>query len=117
LVISGEVFLLVLACGAVGALLAVGTVVRRKRPVLPAASEDRERLALRRSAQFDRSAATDLRERLMDDLKRHQAVRRHLQGHGGDDPDLAVLIQAVDRAERATRQQLADIEPWLGPGR
>jgi hypothetical protein len=111
-----ELFLLLVACGAVGALLAVGAVLRHKRSVLPAASEDRERLELRVDAQCDRTAATELRERLMDDLKRHQAVRRHLQRDSGNDPELAALIQAVDRAERATRQQIADIEPWLGSG-
>ena len=52
----------------------------------------------------------------MDDLKRHEAVRRHLRRDSGSDPDLAALMQAVERADQATRQQIAQIETWLGPG-
>lgn len=111
-----ELFLLLLACGAVGAILAVATVLRRRRTALPAASEDRERRELRLNAPFDRSAAMELRSRLLDDLKRHEAVRRHLQHDGGTDREVALLLQSVERADQETRQQIAQVEAWLGPG-
>jgi hypothetical protein len=113
-----ELFLLLVACGAVGVFLAVGAaaLLRHRRSVLPTALEDRERLELRLNAPFDRTAATELRRRLMDDLKRHEAVRKHLRREGSSDRELTALMQAVDRAARATRQQIADIETWLGVG-
>lgn len=109
-------FLLLLACGAVAALMAVGDAFRHEPSDLPAPSEDRERVELRLKAQFDRGAAIELRNRLMDDLKRHEAVRRHLQRDQVSDPDLPTLMQAVERADQLARQQLAQVETWLARG-
>ena len=113
---ADALLLLFLACGALAALLTVGDALREKPPDRDAASEDRERAQLRIKAQFDRRAAIELRGRLRDDLKRHEAVRRHLQHDKGSDPDLPVLMQAVESADQSARQQLAEVETWLARG-
>jgi hypothetical protein len=109
-------FVLLVACGGVAAVLAAGAVVvlRHRGPSLPGAGEARDRLALRLGARFDRTAARELRRRLRDELRRHAAVRKHLEANGGQGRDVAALLQAVDRAEQVARSQLADVETWLG---
>ena len=109
-------FLLVLACGALAALLTVGDAIRHQRSDLPDPTEDRERAELRRKAQFDRGAAVELRARLADDLKRHEAVRKDLQRGRALSPDLLALMQSLERADRTTRQQLVEVDVWLARG-
>jgi len=61
---------------------------------------------LRERAQFDRRAARQLRSCLV-------AVRRDLQGERGTGADQAGLLQDVERAEQATRDELARVDVWL----
>ena len=112
-----DAFLVVLLGGAVlAALLTVGDAFRRPPSDLPEPNEDRDRAELRRKAQFDRGAAAELRARLTDDLKRHEAVRRDLQRHNASAPDRLALMQALERADRSTRKQLVEVDIWLARG-
>jgi len=105
------------AAGLVGlaAILAVvgSHVPRRRRAVPDTAGEERERAELRQRAQFDASAARELRRRLKGDLRSHAALRRDLERDGVPDRERALLLQNIERVERAARQQLAEVEAWL----
>ncbi len=105
------------AAGLVG--LAAGLAVvgahlpRRRRAVPDTATEERERAELRQRAQFDASAARELRRRLKGDLRGHAALRRDLERDGIRDRERALLLQNIERVERAARQQIAEVEAWL----
>ena len=75
--------------------------------------EDRERAELRQKAPFDRGAAVELRKRLVEDLRVHAAARRDLQRESPTDPGVALGLRSIDDAEKATRQQLAEVETHL----
>ncbi len=68
---------------------------------------------LRGTAQLDRRAARQLRSCLVHDPRAQQAVRRDLQGERGTGADQAGLLQDVERAEQATRDELARVDVWL----
>jgi hypothetical protein len=93
--------------------LTMPSLPRRRRAVPDTATEERERAALRHQAQFDRSAARELRRRLRADLRSHAALRRDLERDGVTDRERALLLQNIDRVERAARQQIAEVEAWL----
>ncbi len=100
--------------GLAAVLAVVGTnLPRRRRAVSDTATEDRERAELRQRAQFERSAAKELRRRLQRDLRSHAALRRDLERDGVPDRERALLLQNIDRVERAARQQIAEVEAWL----
>ncbi len=78
---------------------------------------DEERRAdLRQRAPYDRAAAKDLRRRLLLDLRRQQAVRKDPQTDRGTRQERAGLLQDLERAEQATRDELAQVEMWLDRG-
>jgi hypothetical protein len=113
-------FLVLVVAGVVGALLAALAEALAPPPRHPlAAGEARDRQALRVSGRFDRGAALELRRRLVEDLRRHEAVRRHLESTGTKDRDREVtaLLQLVDRSAQTTRDEIADVEMWLTLGR
>jgi hypothetical protein len=97
---------------AVGAVAGAG-LPRRRRAVPDSATEERERTELRHRAQFDPSAAKELRRRLRGDLRSHAALRRDLERDGVTSRERALLLQNIDRVERAARQQIAEVEAWL----
>ena len=110
-------FLVLAGCLVAGALLAAAAAVLlpypRRHPL--AAGDARERRELRVSGRFDRGAALELRRRLFEDLRRHEAVRRHLESGGTKERDREVtaLLELVDRSAQATRHEIADVEMWL----
>ena len=113
-------FLVLVGSGVVGALLVALAEAFAPRPRHPlAAGEARDREALRVSGRFDRGAALELRRRLAEDLRRHEAVRRHLESTGTKDRDREVtaLLQVVERSVQATRNEITDVEMWLSLGR
>ncbi len=106
-------------CGAGGALLAAraAAALPQQRTSLTA-DEARARRELRISGRFDRASALELRRRLVEDLRRHEAVRRHLEHAGGEqDREVTALLELVDRSAQATRHEIADVEMWLSIGR
>ncbi len=110
-----EIALFVAGLIGLAAVLAVvgAHLPRRRRAVPDTAAEERERAELRQRAQFDASAARQLRRRLKDDLKSHASLRRDLERDGVPDRERALLLQNLDRVERAARQQVAEVEAWL----
>jgi hypothetical protein len=117
--VADELFLALIGCGLLGTLVAAAVSAARA-PVTPKpspAAEDRARPEARAAAHVDRISAAELRRRLIEDLRRHQAVRRHIERGGGiRDREMASLLEAVERSERVTRQKLADVEVWLQAG-
>lgn len=116
---ADEIFLVLIACGLLGTLVAAAVSAARApaTPEPPAEAEDRARQELRAAAHVDRIAAAELRRRLLEELRRHQAVRRHIERGGGiRDREMASLLEVVERSERVTRQKLADVEVWLQIG-
>ena len=108
--------LVLVGCAVAGAFLAAVAEALSPRELRHplATGEDRVRQALRISGRFDRRAAMELRGRLLEDLRRHEAVRRHLEGGGATrDREVIALLELVDRSARATRHEIADVEMWL----
>jgi hypothetical protein len=110
-----EIALFIAGLVGLAAVLAVvgANLPRRRRAVPDTATEERERAELRQRAQFDRSAAKELRRRLQRDIQSHAALRRDLERDGVPDRERALLLQNIDRVERAARQQIAEVEAWL----
>ncbi len=111
-------FLVLVGCGAAGVLLAAVVAALRPRPGSHplAASEERDRRDLRLSGRLDRRSAAELRRRLQEDLRRHEAVRRHLEGVERD-REVTALLELVSRSAQATRAEIADVEMWLSRDR
>jgi hypothetical protein len=99
--------------GAGAAAVAIAEAVRRPRGVL----EERGRAELKRKAPTDAAAARALREALLRDLERQSAVRRDLERDRGRGEGRAALLRDIERAEQATRAELAQVELWIGAGR
>src|SRR5204862_492318 len=59
------------------------------------------------------AAATDLRQRLFEDVRAHAEARRDLQQHSPTDPSVALARRSIDDAEKATRQHLVEVETHL----
>lgn len=78
------------------------------------ALEERRRSELRQRAPFEKRAAKELRERLLQDLARQGAVRRDLEGDRARGSTQAALLRDIERAEQATRNEIAQIEMWIG---
>lgn len=78
-----------------------------------AARTESQKAYLRERAQFDRRAAKQLRSCLVHDLRTQQAVRKDLQGEHAAGADHAGLLHDVERAEQATRDELARVDVWL----
>jgi hypothetical protein len=78
-----------------------------------AAPTEPQKAYLRERAQFDRRAARQLRSCLVHELRTQQAVRRDLQGQRTAGADQAGLLQDIERAEQATRDELARVDVWL----
>jgi hypothetical protein len=112
-----DVLLLVLVgCAVAGAFVAAvaEALSPNERPHPLATGEERVRRALRINGPFDRRAAMELRRRLLEDLRRHEAVRRHLESGGATrDREVTALLAVVERTARATRHEIADVEMWL----
>ncbi len=98
----------VFAIGA-GVLAIVETTLGSARE----APEERQRAELWRRAPHERRAAKELRERLMHDLRMQQSVRRDLEGKDVTSPEHAAFVRDLERAERATRDEIARVEVWL----
>jgi len=78
------------------------------------ALEERRRSELRQRAPFEQRAAKELRERLLLDLARQRAVRRDLEGDREGGSRDAALLRDIERAEQATRNEIAQVEMWIG---
>lgn len=64
-------------------------------------------------AQFDRSAAKQLRRLLVRELRAQQAVRRDLEDDRAKSGERAGLLRDLERSEQVTRDELARVEVWL----
>jgi len=78
------------------------------------ALEERKRSELRRRAPFEKRAARELHDGLLRDLARQGAVRRDLEADRASGPARAALLRDIERAEQATRNEIAQIEMWMG---
>jgi hypothetical protein len=111
--VSTSIFLLV--AGAVIAVGAAAVAIAELALGTPrSALEVRRRADLRRRAPFEKRAARQLREGLLQDLARQRSVRRDLEGDRAGGSGQAALLRDIERAEQATRNELAQIEMWLG---
>lgn len=77
------------------------------------AGTEGQRAFLRERAQFDRRAAKQLRSCLLHDLRTQQAVRKDMERDRPAGADQAGLLQDIERAEQATRNELAQVDVWL----
>ena len=104
-----------------GAVVAVGAAVVAIAELAlgtpRSALEERRRNDLRRRAPFEKRAARQLREGLLQDLARQRAVRRDLEGDRASGSRNAALLRDIERAEQATRNEIAQIEMWIGMDR
>ncbi len=115
MVLTVPVFLLgaFAVVGAGAAALAIAELAQGKpRAFL----EERHKADLRRRAPYDQRAAKELHERLLQDLARQQAVRRDLERDRAAGSRHEALLRDVERAEQITRNEIAQIEMWLGAG-
>jgi hypothetical protein len=113
MVFTPPVFLLVLL-GVIGvgtaAVVIAELALGRPRAIL----EERRRADLRRRAPLDKRAAKELRDRLLQDLARQEAVRRDLERNRAANSKDAALLRDIERAEQATRNEIMQIEMWIG---
>jgi hypothetical protein len=103
------VALAVIIAGA-GAVMIGEAALGAPRAVL----EERRRKDLRRRAPHDRRAAKELLERLREDLAREAAVRRDIERDGSANSRGGKLLHDIEQAERATRDEITQIEMWIG---
>jgi len=75
--------------------------------------EERRRAELRRRAPHDKRAARELLERLREDLARQAAVRRDLEREGAAATRGVALLHDMENAERATRDEITQVEMWM----
>jgi hypothetical protein len=79
--------------------------------------DERRKADLRQRAPIEKRAANQLRKQLLRELRIQEAVRKDLQADRGTGDEQAGLLQQVERAEQATRDELARVEMLLGRGR
>ncbi len=77
------------------------------------APEGRQRAELWSRAPHERAAAKELRQRLQHDLRMQEQVRKDLAREDVTDPRHAAMMRDLDRAEQATRDEIARVEVWL----
>ena len=111
--VTTPIFMLV--AGAVVAVGAAAVAIAELALGTPrSALEERRRNDLRRRAPFEKRAARQLREGLLRDLARQKAVRRDLEGDRASGAGREALLRDIERAEQATRNEIAQIEMWIG---
>ena len=59
-------------------------------------------------------ARAGLTGELSRDLARQKAVRRDLEGDRASGAGREALLRDIERAEQATRNEIAQIEMWIG---
>ncbi len=102
--------------GLVLALMAWGVVmiVEEHRQRTRVGRDEARKADLRRRAPLERGAARQLRKQLLEELRVQEAVRKDLVTDRGTQEERAALLQDLERAEQATRDELARVEMWLG---